>query len=410
MSKIVMGLSVGHNRGAAITVDGILKVAIANERITRIKTDRSDCLPFEAMDYCINTLDITYDDITIFVYNTTEHANNIPNEFTWHTNQHLDKLSFIPHHIAHAYSTFHASGYKDAVVVVADAMGSVYNDVTPIKEWYTLDESDLGIGYEWAEGFSIYEFKDGVAFKSPEPLYKKWVRFPFSNEHEGSIGYLYGVGARQLVYNEKSNSWPAGKLMGLASYADPKYLEGIQNYSTRTLTDLEVPAFRIMGDVTHKDDFQSKANVAGIYQREQELNSIHLVEMASRISESKNICVAGGSFLNCNTNELIIKSELFEGMYFLPPADDSGIAIGCAFAKSNSESFKPTGKFLSPYTGKTYSNEEIEEATASFNNIIVTKLKPGEASMQAAALISTNKVIGWMQDGLEVKFTVQDFP
>ena len=396
-----MGLSTGHTRGAAVTVDGELKVAIANERLTRIKTDHSDELPFESMDYCIDALGITYDDIDLFVYNITEPVNKVPGQFQAYTGQSLDKLKFIPHHIAHAYSTFAASGFEDGVVVVADAMGSVYNDVTPIKQWYQLDESSLEEGQQWAEGFSIYEFKkDNI---NPEPLYKKWVRFPFHHNYEGSIGYFYGIGSKQLVYNPVHNTWQAGKLMGLASYADPDFVAQQPELSIRTENDLQVPAFSVMEDKVNweSSDFAAKANVAGIYQREQEKNSMHLVEMASRLSGSKNICVAGGSFLNCNTNELIIRSGLFENQYFMPPADDSGIPHGCAFAGAAYLMGEiRTGEWMSPYTGRTYGHEEIVKAARELG-LNVKMLMGDELYDTAAQCLKENKVIGWMQGGSE---------
>lgn len=401
MSKIVMGLSAGHTRGAAITVDGELKVAIANERLTRIKDDRSESIAIESMDYCIDTLGITYDDIDLFVYNITEEVNKVPEEFQAHTGQSLDKLKFIPHHIAHAYSTFAASGYKDGVVVIADAMGSVYNDVTPIKEWYQLDESDLKEGQEWAEGFSIYEFKDGNI--TPQPLYKKWVRYPFDPDYQGSIGYFYGVGSKQLVYSPKTNTWQAGKLMGLASYADPNYVNQFEDFSIRTENDLQVPAFPVKEHEVNwqSSDFQAKANVAGLYQREQEKNSMHLVEMASRLSDSKNVCVAGGSFLNCNTNELIIRSGLFENQYFMPPADDSGIPHGCAYAGAAYLMNEiRTGKWMSPYTGRTYQEQDILSAAKEMN-LVATKLEGDALYDTAASFLQENKVIAWMQGGSE---------
>ena len=400
MGKIVMGISAGHNRGAAIVINGKLEVAIANERITRIKTDRSDNIPEEAMLYCLDALELTWDQIDEYVYNITEDINKVPEQFTELTGQSLDKLKFIPHHQAHAYSTFVASGFKEGVVVVADAMGSVYNDTTPIKDWYDLDESELKEGEEWAEGFSIYEFKEGQT--KPEALYKKWIRFPYMPEYEGSIGYFYGMGAKQLVYNEKTNSWPAGKLMGLASYANKDFVNEIEDLSIRTDYDLQVPAAPFLSNIVdYRSDFQSKADIAGVYQKEQELNSIHLVEMASRMSDSKNVCVSGGSFLNCNTNELIIKSKLFDGMYFLPPADDSGIAIGCAYA-GGIEDHIPSGEFMSAYTGKTYSDEEIISAILAFDErVAFTKLPDDELIQAAVGALYENQVIGWMQGGSE---------
>ena len=402
MNNIVMGLSTGHNRGTAITVDGEMKVAISNERITRIKTDHSDELPVESMQYCLDALGITYNDIDLFVYNITEPENKVTARFEAITGQSLSKLKFIPHHIAHAYSTFAASGFEEAAVVVVDAMGSVYDDVTPIKEWYTLDESVLEEGQKWAEGYSIYQFKkDDI---NPHAKYKKWVRFPFQAPYEGSVGYFYGMGAKQLVYSSSKNTWPAGKLMGLASYADPKFVNSKPEVSIRTENDLQVPTTPMMEDYADwQSDFSLKANVAGLYQREQEKNSMHLIDMAKRLTGSDNVCVAGGSFLNCNTNEMIIDSGLFKQQYFMPPADDSGIPHGCAYAGAAYLTGKiRTGEWMSAYTGKTYSDKEIEDAVIGREHeITISKISKENKYELASDLLNDNKVIGWMQNGSE---------
>ena len=402
MKNICLGFLVGHSRGAAITVDGEVKVSIANERISRIKTDHSKNIPIESIEYCLNALGLTYNDIDLYVYNVTEEKVNIPDNFQRLTGQPLSKLKFVPHHMAHAYSSFYSSNFEEAVVVVADAMGSLYNDETSIKSWYKLDESQLEPGQQWGEGFSIYKFtKDKLL---PESVYKKWIRFPFQPPYEGSVGYLYGVGAKQLVYSEKHNTWPAGKLMGLASYADKDWINQQPEYSLKTETDLQVPTTPIMEyKANYKSDFQSKANIAGLYQREQELNSMHLVKMAKKITGMDNLCVVGGSFLNCNTNELVLKSELFKNNYFQPPADDSGIALGCAFYGGALLTEKPHQKtnWISPYLGKTYTNKEVEDSIAGFGNIKVYECTEGESISTAAQYLSENKVIGWFNGGSE---------
>ena len=402
MKNICLGFLVGHSRGAAITVDGEVKVSIANERISRIKTDHSKNIPIESIEYCLNALGLTYNDIDLYVYNVTEEKVNISDNFQRLTGQPLSKLKFLPHHMAHAYSSFYSSDFEEAVVVVADAMGSLYNGETSIKSWYKLDESQLEPGQQWGEGFSIYKFtKDKLL---PESVYKKWIRFPFQPPYEGSVGYLYGVGAKQLVYSEKHNTWPAGKLMGLASYADKDWINQQPEYSLKTETDLQVPTTPIMEyKANYKSDFQSKANIAGLYQREQELNSMHLVKMAKKITGMDNLCVVGGSFLNCNTNELVLKSELFKNNYFQPPADDSGIALGCAFYGGALLTEKPHQKtnWISPYLGKTYTNKEVEDSIAGFDNIKVYECTEGESISTAAQYLSENKVIGWFNGGSE---------
>ena len=81
MKKICLGFLTGHTRGATITIDGEVKVSIANERITRLKTDASKAIPIESIDYCLNALGLTYNDVDLYVYNTTQENADIPKNF-----------------------------------------------------------------------------------------------------------------------------------------------------------------------------------------------------------------------------------------------------------------------------------------------------------------------------------------
>jgi carbamoyltransferase len=406
MNNIVMGISIGHNRGAAITINGDLKVAISNERVTRIKTDHSDSLPLESMRYCLEALNLEYKDIDAFIYNTTEDINRAPEEFEIETGMSRDRLNFVPHHLAHAYSTFCASDFDEAAVVVADAMGSVYNDETPIKDWFKVDESGLNPGEHLAEGYSIYHFsrKDQTINQS----YCKWVVYPFREgdpEAETSIGHKYGMGSKQLVYNPVHNTWQAGKLMGLASYANKEWVDSHPIQTRFEDEDMYVMVQTFYPEVTWQSNFQQKANVAGLYQREQELSSLHLAKMAKKITNSNNICVAGGSFLNCNTNELIIREGIYDNAYFMPPADDSGIPIGCAYYGSHVLMGKiPTSEgWMTAYLGKTYTEQEINDAIDLYSSSInVIKLEEDEMVDTVANLLNENRVIGWFQKGSEM--------
>jgi carbamoyltransferase len=152
--------------------------------------------------------------------------------------------------------------------------------------------------------------------------------------------------------------------------------------------------------------------VAAVFQREQERMALTLAKRAKKLSGSKNICFAGGSFLNCNANEIIIKSGEFENCYFIPPADDSGIPLGCAWYGYQLITKIETNNFLSPYLGKTYTKKEIfrdlqtalrtvpgvKESTTWFNyaededNLI----------QHLVSLLNDNKVIGMHQGGSEI--------
>jgi carbamoyltransferase len=409
---IVLGFSIGHDRGAVLIKNGEVVIGITDERLTRIKHDGaySSQIPIESLNYCVNNIGITYDDVDLFVYNHTENVYDVESQFVNLTNQSISKLKFIPHHLAHAFSTFHSSGFNEAVVLVADAMGSPINEGNPAREWYIDVIDKLGIpsgDYQsWAEGWSIYKF----TLNSYEEVYKKWVKWPlpYANPlEENTIGGMYGQGARQLVYDEKTNSWQSGKLMGLASYADNSFVEN--NPHLHTIDNDGMPIISadcVHKNVNHNSDFFTKANIAGIYQREQETLSMLLVEQSKKLTNSKNICVAGGSFLNCNTNEMIIKSCLFENAYFIPPADDSGIPLGCAWYAYCYISERNSSKMLSPYFGKSYSNDDICKAFSDKNINQTHKITFYESDSElldrVSDLIIENKVIGWFQGGSEI--------
>ena len=409
--SIVLGFSVGHDRGATLMVNGKIIVGITEERLSRIKHDAEDSIPLQSMNYCVGYANINFKDVDLFVYNITVDKNNVIEQFETLTGLKAEeKLVFIPHHMAHAYSSFGASGFKEAAIVVADAMGSVWNDVTPIKDFYPdINKPEPPEGQQWAEGYTIFHFKDN----STTEVYKKWIQNPsafFGEGVETTLGGIYGKGSLQLIYDPNSNSWPAGKLMGLASYANQDFVKSQKPWAKMTDDDLSIEAATLHGWVNWRSDFQAKANVAGIYQHEQEQSSLHLAKMAKKLTGSSNICVAGGSFLNCNSNELIIKSGLFEKCYFIPSADDSGIPLGCAYfgsmllSKMEGKQFEYSEEWMSPYHGRVYNDELIELAIDSVSNLAEFKKFDNfdELTDEVSELLANNKVIGWFQDGSEM--------
>jgi carbamoyltransferase len=99
---------------------------------------------------------------------------------------------------------------------------------------------------------------------------------------------------------------------------------------------------------------------------------------------------------------MIIRSGLFENQYFMPPADDSGIPHGCAYAGAAylMDEIR-TGNWMSAYTGKIYSDDAIEKAVESFDLVDFNKITKEEKYDLAARMLNDNKVIGWMQNGSE---------
>ena len=401
----VLGFSVGHDKGAVIIENGKVVVGITQERISRIKHDgahQGGIVPFESINYCLNALSITHRDIDYYVYSTTEIEDTAGNQFfSKYHDLKREILYFIPHHLAHAYSSFFSSGLDESAVIVADASGSILNFKNKLNLWYEKNRDGLDTNEDWTEGISIYNFKKNEYSE----VYKKWIKYPvpLDTDEDTSLGTMYSTGSLQLIFEPKSQTWPAGKLMGLASYANPDIVAEAPFFVEELENDIKLSNNRIYPRVSWKSDFYSRACVAGIYQREQERASLILAKMAKNLTDSKNICVAGGSFLNCNSNEIILNSGLFENCYFLPPSDDSGIPLGCAwYAYQQLTEIEETEK-MSPYFGKTYSKSEIFEALNEHPDLRYSEFENFDELLDIVAYhLTQNRVIGWFQGGSEI--------
>lgn len=401
----VLGFSVGHDKGAVIIENGKVLVGITQERISRIKHDgayQGGLIPLESINYCLNALGISSKDISLWVYSTTEIIDDAPQKFFRIFPQvKTENLLFVPHHLAHAYSTFFSSGFEEAAVVVADASGSVISYKNTTHEWYDPKKWSLNPDFDWAEGISIYHFKKN----SFNEVYKKWIKFPvpWNTNEDVSLGTVYAEATLQLVYEEKTHTWSAGKLMGLASYANQEIVDEGPNFVEELDDDMKIYNNFIYPKVTWKSDFYSRACVAGMYQKAQERASLHLAKLAKKFTSSENICVAGGSFLNCNSNQLILESGLYENCFFIPPADDSGIPLGCAWYGYQQITDITETKLISPYFGKTYDRGEILLALNNFPELEFKEYENfSELIENVSHWLTQNRVIGWFQGGSEI--------
>jgi carbamoyltransferase len=401
----VLGFSVGHDKGAVIIEDGKVVIGITQERLSRIKHDgahQGGIIPFESINYCLNSIGITYKEIDYFVYSTTELEDKTHADFfRKYSDVNHDKLYFIPHHLAHAYSTFFSSGFDDAAVIVADASGSILSYKNKLHLWYDIDRTDLSSDEDWTEGISIYHFKKNEY----KEVYKKWIKFPvpLNTSECTSLGTVYSQGSLQLIFEPVNNTWPAGKLMGLASYADKNIVAEAPNFVEELEDDIFISNNMIYPKVSWDSDFYSRACVAGIYQREQERASLILAKMAKKFTDSENVCVAGGSFLNCNSNELILNSGLYKNSYFIPPSDDSGIPLGCAWFAYQKLTDIEEVEQLSPYLGKTYDRIEVIEALNEHVGLNYTEYQDFDLLLNDISYwLSENRVVGWFQGGSEI--------
>ena len=420
----VLGISAFYHDSAACMVkDGELIAAAQEERFTRLKHDQK--FPSNAINYCIKESNIASSEIDYIVFydkpflkferlietylafaprgfksfsasmpswikDKLFQKSNIIKEINNLLGQKEDwgkKLLFSEHHLSHAASAFFPSPFQEAAVLTMDGVG----------EWTTTSVS-IGIGN-----------KLEVC---------KEIHFPHS------LGLLYSAFTYYVGFKVNSGEY---KLMGLAPYGKPKYVNEIKDHLINIHDDgsfqLNMKYFNYCTGLTmtneHFNDLfngQPRASESEITQREMDLAAsiqqvteevvIKLAKNIAKETGQKNLCLAGGVALNCVANGILLRENIFERIWIQPAAGDAGGALGAALGvyhmmlngprSADSSSDKMKGSYLGP----KFSDEDINEQLTTLG------AKYSEHSEQeiielTANLLAEGKAVGWMNGRME---------
>ena len=182
------------------------------------------------------------------------------------------------------------------------------------------------------------------------------------------------------------------KVMGLAPYGEPKYMDKIRNIIKFLPNGLYGWDDRYFVAPTkagfeYRDSIPSVGNLFSDYfvkqfgparQKNEELTQYHkdLASSVQRVTEEiiffllkelrkrtgmKNVCIAGGVAQNSVANGKLAAETGFEGVYIPSAGHDAGISMGSALYFYHHDLGKPRNPAIySAYTGIRFSNEEIE--------------------------------------------------
>jgi carbamoyltransferase len=304
------------------------------------------------------------------------------------------KVLFPEHHLSHAASAFYPSPFHEAAILTIDGVG----------EWATAS-----IAY--GDGNSITIHKE--------------LHFPHS------LGLLYSAFTYYCGFKVNSGEY---KLMGLAPYGDAsssdtqRYVSLIRNklcdiredgsiYLHQEYFDYSV-GLRMAKDDKWKELFgierraaespltMNHCNLALAIQQVTEDVVIKMAREAKRITNSKNLCLAGGVALNCVANGKLQNEKIFENIFIQPAAGDAGGALGAALAthhiyfgkaRTAQEGDSMKGSYLGPEFSELdiiYSarkNKAVYEHFETFD----------ELAEKAASLLAEGNVVGWFQGRME---------
>jgi len=416
MSTTILGISAYyHDSAAAIVVDGDIVAAAQEERFTRKKHTQE--FPKHAVEYCLREAGIAADQLdyvafydkpflkferileTYLAYaplGIRSFLMAIPlwlREKLWIPDIIRKELGFQgalvypEHHESHAASAFYPSPFTEAAFITMDGVG----------EWTT---SSYGIGRD-----------NGITILAEQ-------HFPHS------LGLLYSAFTYYTGFRVNSGEY---KVMGLAPYGEPKYVQLILdklidlkedgsfrmnmdyfNYCSG-LTMTNGKFHRLFGGPPRKRESLLTQRDMDLARSIQDVTELVMMRTARHVHNEtgmKNVCLAGGVALNCVGNGRILREGPFENIWIQPAAGDAGGALGAAlftWYRYLGNTRQPEGQGDSQkgsYLGPEFTDKDIRLFLDSFD-IPYEHLPNGEMIDRVAASIVSEKVVGWFQGRME---------
>ncbi|MGH7519175.1 MAG: carbamoyltransferase family protein [Gemmatimonadales bacterium] len=412
----ILGISAFyHDSAACLLQDGEIVAAAQEERFTRQKGDAS--YPRHAVEYCLGAAGLRPSDLAFvgfydkpllkFERILDTYVSIAPRGFAsflkagplWIKEKlFMDRelrrelgyegdLLYCEHHESHAASAFFPSPFEEAAILTMDGVG----------EWAT---ASIGVGR-------------GRDFELIQELH--W---------PDSLGLLYSAFTYYAGFKVNSGEY---KVMGLAPYGEPKYVDLIY----RELMDLREDGsftlnqryFNYLGGLTMTspafDELfggppripetkltQKEMDLARSVQAVCEEVMLRMARTAHRETGRENLCLAGGVALNCVGNGRIVREGPFKRLWIQPASGDAGGALGVAQLIWHRHLEQP--RKVHPgrdgmggaYLGPDYTENEIERFLQA-EGVSYERLDRDELVRRVGELLADEKVIGWFDGRME---------
>ena len=431
MPLITLGLSgsLNHDPSAALFIDGKLVAAAEEERFIRDKHAKGK-MPLEATRFCLEYAGIKPEQIDIVAVPYAEIDLSTPAR--WHyarrywyaPDRALDALfngnrryrryvgnikkmcatvginwsdiqfESVEHHLAHASSAYHLSGFKEKTAIMGiDGKGEYattffgYGEngkIHKIKEFY--DPDSLGGVYGAITEFLGFEMLDGE--------FKVMGMAPYGDPDKYDFSRLIKVEEKSDGLDFKVNT-KLINVIGTRRYKE----KGIGYYFSPKLIDWLGP--KRQGDEIDDPYIDYAASMQQLFEQV----SLKLMDyyLGDIIKETGKIAFAGGAALNVKLNQKIIARDEVKELFVQPAASDAGTAIGAAsfaIAKRGIELEKMEHVFLGP----EFSNEQCVSACESYQRHDGEAVKFEQISdvpKQIAQILADGNPVSWFQGRME---------
>ncbi len=403
-----------HDSAAALLRDGEILAAAQEERFTRKKGD--DRFPAAAVAYCLGEGGLTASELDAVVFYDKPllkferiletYLSVVPRGFRsfamamplWLKEKlHMERkvrqeleydgtLLFAEHHESHAASAFFPSPFEEAAILTVDGVG----------EWAT---ASVGVG----RGAEIEILKE--------------LHWP------DSLGLLYSAFTYFTGFKVNSGEY---KVMGLAPYGEPKYVQAIYDEILDLKEDgsfrLNQRYFAYLTGLTMTNGAFSRlfggpprTPESRLTQREMDLaRSIQVVaeevmlrmaRTAHRETGLDNLVLAGGVALNCVGNGRLLREGPFKRIWIQPAAGDAGGALGAAYLAwhrhfEGSRTVRPTDAMKGACLGPAFGAGAIKRFLDS-QGAVYEQLAQDELRRRVVGLLAREKVVGWFNGRME---------
>jgi carbamoyltransferase len=412
----ILGISAFyHDSAACLLQDGEIAAAASEERFSRQKGDPS--FPAQAVGYCLEQGGLSIGDVDYvgfydkpilkFDRILESYLGVAPRGFSsflkagplWIKEKlYMDRdlrealdydgdILYPEHHESHAASAFYPSPFEEAVILTMDGVG----------EWAT---ASIGVGR-------------GSHIEILEELH--W---------PDSLGLLYSAFTYYTGFKVNSGEY---KVMGLAPYGEPKYVDLILgevmdlrddgsfvldqkyfNYLTG-LTMTSAAFHELFGGPPREPETrlsQRDMDLARSVQDVCEEVMLRMARHAARETGLANLCLAGGVALNCVGNGRILREGPFDDLWIQPAAGDAGGALGVAQLIWHRHLDRPRtvrpghDAMKGAYLGPSFDDETIREMLDQ-HGAMYRKLDRNELHDVVAGYLADENVVGWFNGRME---------
>ena len=418
---IVLGLSgaLSHDASAAILVDGKIIAAAEEERFIRDKHAKNQ-FPYEAAKFCLKQAGVKPEDVDIVAFPYAEIP--LSTNARWHfAKRHwyepdraldaifngnrrfrrnrnrslalmaelgLTNAKFVPveHHLAHASSAYHLSGYTEKTAIVGiDGKGEYattffgYGEngkIHKIKEFY--DPDSLGGLYGAMTEYLGFDMLDGE--------FKVMGMAPYGDASKYDLSDLAKFENGELIVNTKLVN-----VVGLRRYKE----NGKGYYFTPALVERLGP--KRQGDEIDDPYIHYAASIQALLEK----LALEMIEyyLGDIIRETGKIVMAGGVALNVKLNQRIIGLPSVKELFVQPASGDNGTSLGAATYAAHLAG-ETIHKMEHVYLGPSFTNEAcIAACEAHDQKPIFTKVEDGPK--KAAELLAAGHPLAWFQGRME---------